>query len=41
MEFSQLCTSDDEIMCLRYHPLQDTVSKDDLLEVITLEFVNR
>ena len=22
VEFSQLCTSDDEILCLRYHPLQ-------------------
>ncbi|KAL1451081.1 hypothetical protein WDU94_003375 [Cyamophila willieti] len=41
MEFSQLCTSDDEIMCLRYHPLQDNVSKEELLDVITLEFVNR
>lgn len=22
VEFSQLCTADDEILCLRYHPLQ-------------------
>ncbi|KAL1140288.1 hypothetical protein AAG570_000220 [Ranatra chinensis] len=41
VEFSQLCTSDDEILCLRYHPLQDQLSKEELLEVINLEFVNR
>lgn len=65
-EYSQLCTSDEEILCLRYHPLQvssrnyplymllcisvcqcfilldfqDQV-KDDLLEALYLEFVNR
>lgn len=41
IEFSQLCTADDEILCLRFHPLQDHVSKEELLDVITLEFVNR
>uniref|UniRef100_A0A146LTI5 Transcription elongation factor SPT6 n=1 Tax=Lygus hesperus TaxID=30085 RepID=A0A146LTI5_LYGHE len=41
VEFSQLCTPDDEILCLRFHPLQDHVSKEELLEVVNLEFVNR
>lgn len=41
IEFSQLCTPDDEILCLRYHALQDQVPKDDLLEALSLEFVNR
>ncbi|XP_037868375.1 transcription elongation factor SPT6 [Bombyx mori] len=41
MEISQLCGPDEEILCLRYHPLQDQIAKDDLLEGIELEFVNR
>lgn len=41
IEYSQLCTTDEEISCLRYHPLQDQLSKEDLLEVLNLEFVNR
>ena len=41
VEFSQLCTQDNEILCLRFHPYQDHVSKDDLLENLSLEFVNR
>ncbi|KAK6637223.1 hypothetical protein RUM44_007637 [Polyplax serrata] len=41
IEFSQLCTSDEEILCLRYHPLQDQVPKEELLESLYLEFVNR
>lgn len=41
MEISQLCGPDEEILCLRYHPLQDHVTKEDLLEGIELEFVNR
>ncbi|XP_073971663.1 transcription elongation factor Spt6 isoform X2 [Rhodnius prolixus] len=41
VEFSQLCTPDDEILCLRFHPLQDQLSRDELLETVTLEFVNR
>ncbi|XP_045772397.1 transcription elongation factor SPT6 [Maniola jurtina] len=41
MEISQLCGPDEEILCLRYHPLQDHVAKEDLLEGIELEFVNR
>ncbi|KAL0882973.1 hypothetical protein ABMA27_016464 [Loxostege sticticalis] len=41
MEISQLCGPDEEILCLRYHPLQDQIAKEDLLEGIELEFVNR
>ncbi|XP_061383631.1 transcription elongation factor SPT6 [Danaus plexippus] len=41
MEISQLCGPDEEILCLRYHPLQDQLPKEDLLEGIELEFVNR
>ncbi|XP_003707816.2 transcription elongation factor SPT6 isoform X2 [Megachile rotundata] len=41
LEFSQLCTIDEEIMCLKYHPLQDQLPKEDLIENIYLEFINR
>lgn len=41
LEFSQLCTIDEEILCLKYHPLQDQLSKDDLIENLYLEFINR
>ncbi|XP_046421769.1 transcription elongation factor SPT6 [Neodiprion fabricii] len=41
VEFSQLCTADEEILCLKYHPLQDQLPKEDLLENLYLEFVNR
>ncbi|XP_065172067.1 transcription elongation factor SPT6 isoform X2 [Atheta coriaria] len=41
VEFSQLCTSDEELLSLRYHPLQEQVAKEELLENLYLEFVNR
>lgn len=41
VEYSQLCSADEEILCLRYHTLQDQVSKEDLLETINMEFINR
>ena len=40
-EFSQLCTPDEEIMCLKYHAFQDELPKEELLENLYLEFVNR
>lgn len=40
-EYSQLCNNDEEIMCLKYHPLQDQLSKEELLEGLYMEFVNR
>ncbi|XP_055297233.1 transcription elongation factor SPT6 isoform X2 [Sitodiplosis mosellana] len=41
VEYSQLCTTDEEILCLRYHPLQDQLLKEDLMDALNLEFVNR
>lgn len=41
VEYSQLCTPDEEILCLRYHTLQDNLPKEDLLNALTLEFLNR
>lgn len=41
IEFSQLCTADEEILCLRYHSLQDNINKDELLENLYVEFINR
>ncbi|TGZ45905.1 transcription elongation factor SPT6 isoform X2 [Temnothorax longispinosus] len=41
VEFSQLCTADEEILCLKYHSLQDQLPKEELLENLYLEFVNR
>ncbi|XP_066596697.1 transcription elongation factor SPT6 isoform X2 [Prorops nasuta] len=41
VEFSQLCTADKEILCLKYHPLQDQLPKEELLENLYIEFVNR
>ncbi|KAH8387846.1 hypothetical protein KR093_009870 [Drosophila rubida] len=41
VEYSQLCDADDEILCLRYHPLQERVPREMLLEQLSLEFINR
>lgn len=41
VEFSQLCNADEEILCLRYHMLQEQLNKEDLLENLYLEFINR
>lgn len=41
IEFSQLCTADEEILSLRFHSLQDLLSREELLENLYLEFVNR
>ncbi|KAH0952476.1 hypothetical protein HN011_000116 [Eciton burchellii] len=41
VEFSQLCTPDEEILCLKYHDLQTQLPKEELLENLYLEFVNR
>ncbi len=40
-EFSQLTGSENEILCLRYHPLQDLLSEDELLAGLQIEFINR
>ncbi|XP_044574909.1 transcription elongation factor SPT6 isoform X1 [Cotesia glomerata] len=41
VEFSQLCTLDEDILCLKYHSLQGQLSEEELLENLYLEFVNR
>ncbi|ENN77904.1 hypothetical protein YQE_05581, partial [Dendroctonus ponderosae] len=41
IEYSQLCNSDEEILSLRFHPLQEQITKEELLEALCLEFVNR
>ena len=41
LEFSQLCGNEKEILCLRFHPMQEVVSEEQLLEAINLEFINR
>ncbi|CAH1116319.1 unnamed protein product [Phaedon cochleariae] len=41
VEYSQLCNGDEEILSLRFHPLQGQLSKEELLEAVCLEFVNR
>lgn len=41
IEFAQLCNPDEDILCLKYHPYQDQIPKDVLLNALTLEFVNR
>lgn len=41
IEYSQLCNGDEEILSLRFHPLQEQILKEELLEALCLEFVNR
>ncbi|XP_017776397.1 PREDICTED: transcription elongation factor SPT6 isoform X2 [Nicrophorus vespilloides] len=41
VEYSQLCTADEELLSLRFHSMQDQLGKDELLENLYLEFVNR
>nr|XP_027201261.1 transcription elongation factor SPT6-like [Dermatophagoides pteronyssinus] len=41
LEFAQLCSADEEILCLKLHPLQDNVPRETLLNAIYSEFVNR
>lgn len=41
IEYSQLCSADEEILCLRYHTLQDQLPKETLLDALYLEFINR
>ncbi|XP_076154074.1 transcription elongation factor SPT6 [Alosa pseudoharengus] len=41
VEFAQVCSSDDDILCLKLHPLQEQVDKDELLTALYREFINR
>lgn len=40
-EYAKLCTADDDILCLRFHPLQDDLPKDDFLNYLYQMFVTR
>ncbi|XP_057340460.1 transcription elongation factor SPT6-like [Microplitis mediator] len=40
-EFSQLCNPDEDLLCLKFHPLQDLLSKEELLVDLYAEFINR
>ncbi|KAF7990730.1 hypothetical protein HCN44_000535 [Aphidius gifuensis] len=40
-EFSRFCTKDEEILFPYYHPLQKQLSKDELIENLYIEFINR
>jgi transcription elongation factor SPT6 len=41
IEFSQLTGPENEITSLRYHPMQDCLTEEELLEGLTTEFINR
>lgn len=41
VEFSQLCNPDRDLLALKFHPLQDKLDKETLLESLYVEFVNR
>ncbi|XP_069617326.1 transcription elongation factor SPT6 [Ranitomeya imitator] len=41
IEFSQVCSSDEDILCLKLHPLQDHAVKEELLNALYCEFINR
>ncbi|CAL8280696.1 unnamed protein product [Arctogadus glacialis] len=41
VEYTQVCSSDDDILCLKLHPLQEQVVKEELLTALYCEFINR
>lgn len=41
LEFCQMCTPDDDVLCLKYHPSQDLVTKEELWAALQIEFINR
>uniref|UniRef100_A0A8C7RGQ5 Transcription elongation factor SPT6 n=1 Tax=Oncorhynchus mykiss TaxID=8022 RepID=A0A8C7RGQ5_ONCMY len=41
VEYSQVCSTDEDILCLKLHPLQEHVVKEDLLNALYCEFINR
>jgi len=40
VEFSGLCNAENDILCLRYHPKQDLIGEEQLLDAIYQEFIN-
>ncbi|KAG7484785.1 hypothetical protein MATL_G00054020 [Megalops atlanticus] len=41
VEYAQVCSTDEDILCLKLHPLQEHVVKEDLLNALYCEFINR
>ncbi|XP_026576952.1 transcription elongation factor SPT6 [Pseudonaja textilis] len=41
VEFAQVCSPDEDILCLKLHPMQDHVVKEELLGALYCEFINR
>ncbi|KAG7162673.1 Transcription elongation factor SPT6-like [Homarus americanus] len=41
VEFSQLCNSDEELLNIKFHSLQDQLNTTELLDALYTEFVNR
>uniref|UniRef100_A0A667WNW8 SPT6 homolog, histone chaperone and transcription elongation factor n=1 Tax=Myripristis murdjan TaxID=586833 RepID=A0A667WNW8_9TELE len=41
VEYAQVCSSDEDILCLKLHPHQEHVVKEDLLSALYCEFINR
>uniref|UniRef100_A0A8C9VR57 Transcription elongation factor SPT6 n=1 Tax=Scleropages formosus TaxID=113540 RepID=A0A8C9VR57_SCLFO len=41
VEYAQVCSSDEDILCLKLHPLQEHVDKEELLNALYSEFINR
>ncbi|XP_069471429.1 transcription elongation factor SPT6 [Ambystoma mexicanum] len=41
VEFSAVCGAEEDIMCLKLHPLQEHVTKEELLDSLYCEFINR
>ncbi|KAK7925731.1 hypothetical protein WMY93_008041 [Mugilogobius chulae] len=41
MEYAQVCSTDEDILCLKLHPHQEHVVKEDLLNALYCEFINR
>ncbi|XP_070591606.1 LOW QUALITY PROTEIN: transcription elongation factor SPT6 [Erythrolamprus reginae] len=40
-EFAQVCSPDEDILCLKLHPMQDHVVREELLSALYCEFINR
>uniref|UniRef100_A0A8C5RCP7 SPT6 homolog, histone chaperone and transcription elongation factor n=1 Tax=Laticauda laticaudata TaxID=8630 RepID=A0A8C5RCP7_LATLA len=41
VEFAQVCSPDEDILCLKLHSMQDHVVKEELLGALYCEFINR
>ncbi|XP_057294879.1 transcription elongation factor SPT6-like [Hydractinia symbiolongicarpus] len=41
LEFSNLCDSEDELLCLRFHPMQEVLPQEILKKRLEIEFINQ